>query len=96
MKFRALSLLAAVFTLASEAVHAEPFAYVPNEESGTISVIDTQNDTVVATIKAGKKPRGIATAKASNRLYVSDQPNNTLLIVDLDKQAVVDSIDLGE
>ena len=32
---------------------AAPFAYVPNEKSGTISVIDTENDTVVAEIKAG-------------------------------------------
>src|SRR5262249_51939200 len=82
--------------VASHGVFAAPFAYVPNEESGTISVIDTQTDTVVKTIKAGKKPRGIATGKASNTLYVSNQPNNSLLIVDLEHQKVVDSIDLGE
>ena len=32
---------------------AAPFAYVPNEKSGTVSVIDTATDSVVADIKAG-------------------------------------------
>ena len=36
---------------------AAPFAYVPNEGSGTLSVIDTATDQVVAQIPAGKKPR---------------------------------------
>lgn len=39
---------------------AAPFAYVPNEGSGTVSIIDTANDTLVGEIKAGGKPRGIA------------------------------------
>ena len=39
---------------------AAPFAYVPNEESGTISVIDTSTDQVVKEIKVGDKPRGMA------------------------------------
>ncbi|HYS74879.1 MAG TPA: hypothetical protein VEM38_02160, partial [Burkholderiales bacterium] len=52
---------------------AAPFAYVPNERSGTVSVIDTASDQVVATIKAGGKPRGIAASPDGRRLYVSDQ-----------------------
>ena len=35
-------------------------AYVPNEGSASISVIDTATDKVTATLKVGKKPRGIA------------------------------------
>ena len=60
---------------------AAPFAYVPNEKSGTISVIDTENDTVVAEIKAGDKPRGLAASIDGKTLYVSDQPNNALVKV---------------
>ena len=55
---------------------AAPLAYVPNEGSGTVSVIDTSTDKVVKEIKAGKKPRGLAAGKADKFLYVSDQPNN--------------------
>ena len=44
--------------IVGEAALAAPLVYVPNEKSGTISVIDTAKAEVVAEIKAGKKPRG--------------------------------------
>jgi len=49
--------------LASSALQAAPFAYVPNEKSGTLSVIDTATDQVVRQIAAGKRPRGIAATR---------------------------------
>src|SRR2546427_5040803 len=52
-----LSILALAFL---SLARAAPFAYVPNERSGTVSVIDTASDQAVATIKTGGKPRGIA------------------------------------
>jgi YVTN family beta-propeller protein len=36
------------------------YVYVANREDNTVSVIDTTNDTVVATIPVGKGPKGIA------------------------------------
>ena len=42
------------------AAHAAPFAYVSNEGSASVSVIDTATDKVVSTIKIGEKPRGAA------------------------------------
>jgi YVTN family beta-propeller protein len=54
---QAMALLAGV-TLSASAALAAPLVYVPNEKSGTISVIDTAKAEVVAEIKAGKKPRG--------------------------------------
>ncbi len=65
---------------------AAPFAYVPNERSGTISVIDTASDEVVATVRTGGKPRGSAASPDGRRLYVSDQTSGALLIVDLAKR----------
>ena len=75
---------------------AAPFAYVPNEKSGTISVIDTESDSVVAEIKAGDKPRGMAASKDGKTLYVSDQPNNVLVKVDLDQRIASGTVELGE
>ena len=75
---------------------AAPFAYVPNEESGTISVIDTATDTVVKEIKAGDKPRGLAASRDGKKLYVSDQPHNSLVVIDLGKLEPVSSVFLGE
>src|SRR2546425_11146911 len=75
---------------------AAPFAYVPNERSGTVSVIDTASDQVVATIKTGGKPRGIAATPDGRRLYVSDQPSGSLLVVDLTAREVSERIPVGK
>ena len=42
------------------AVLAGPLAYVPNEKSASLSVIDTATDQRVADIAVGERPRGIA------------------------------------
>ena len=49
--------------LAASLALAAPNAYVPNEGSGTVSVIDISTDQVIKTIPAGKKPRGVASRK---------------------------------
>ena len=47
-RFQLRSGLTAVCAVAAiQAAGAEPFAYVPNEKSGTVSVIDTATDAVV-------------------------------------------------
>src|SRR3954470_4368364 len=74
---------------------AAPFAYVPNERSGTVSVIDTASDEVVATIKTGGKPRGTAAAPDGRRLYVSDQPSGSLLVVDTAKREIAERVPVG-
>ncbi len=53
-------------------------AYVPNEGSGTISVIDTGSDAVTGEIGIGGKPRGTAVSPGGDRLYVSDRGRNVL------------------
>src|SRR6476660_8507329 len=75
---------------------AAPFAYVPNEGSGTLSVIDTATDQVVAEIAAGKKPRGTVIGLDGRTAYVSDQPNNQLVLVDLLARRQSGAIALGE
>ena len=49
------------------------YAYVTNEGSGTLSVIDVATHQVTGTIKVGDKPRGIAASPDGSRLYISDQ-----------------------
>ena len=62
---------------------AAPFAYVPNEKSGTISIIDIATDTVTGVIPAGKRPRGIAISPDGKFIYVSDQPSNGIHVIDV-------------
>jgi YVTN family beta-propeller protein len=81
---------------ASAAPAGTPLAYVPNEGSGSISIIDTSTDAVVGEIPAGKKPRGTVITRDGLTAYVSDQPNNRLLVVDLAQRRVTGDIALGE
>ncbi len=96
MNNRYLQAAAAFLLTAATVACAAPFAYVANEESGTVSVIDTATDKVVREIAAGKKPRGMALSKDGKRLYVSDQPNNALDIIDTEKGEIVGTVALGE
>lgn len=90
-----VALLVSLVLVAAAAL-AGPNAYVANEKSGTLSVIDTDRDEVIGEIRAGTKPRGMAATRDGRRIYVSDQPANALLVVDLDARAVMAKIDLGE
>src|SRR3954471_18156952 len=71
-------------------------AYVPNEGSATISVIDTATDKVTDTLRFGKKPRGIAISPDGSQLYLSDQTGNALVVVDTAKRATIATIPLGD
>jgi YVTN family beta-propeller protein len=46
-------------------------AYVTNEVSGDLTVIDLATQSVVATIPLGKRPRGIRLSPDGTRLYVA-------------------------
>src|SRR5512141_21180 len=70
--------------LATGVTAAAPRAYVPNEGSATVSVIDTATDRVVDTLKIGQKPRGIAIGR-DGRLYVSDQPTGAVIVYDVER-----------
>src|SRR5471032_1491367 len=45
--------------------------YVTNEQSGDLSIIDVTAQTVVGTVKLGKRPRGIAASPDGTTLYVA-------------------------
>ena len=98
MKFAPFLLAALVAPLLAvpAALCAAPFAYVPNEGSGTLSVIDTATDQVVAEVPAGKKPRGTVVSIDGRTAYVSDQPNNQLVMIDVVARKPAGVIALGE
>src|SRR3954471_25059810 len=96
MNKTALLLATTAMTMVTFTVIAARFAYVPNEESGTISVIDVGTDEAVKEIRAGDKPRGLAVSKDGKKLYVSDQPHNSLVVIDWDKLKPFDGFFLDE
>jgi YVTN family beta-propeller protein len=83
MNLHSLLAACAAALVLSNATWAAPLAWVPNEGSGTLSVIDTATDRVVAEVPAGKKPRGTVISADGRILYVSDQPNDQLVMIDV-------------
>ena len=72
-------------------------AFVVNEGSETISVIDTATNKVIATIDAGEKPAGIAITPDGKKAYVSQYLNNSIMEIDITNYEIVtQSIPVGE
>ncbi len=56
-------------------------AYVVNEGSNTISVLDGHTGKVTATVKVGRSPRTIAVAPDGRIAYVSNGDDDTVSIL---------------
>src|SRR5271168_5377061 len=59
-----------------------PFAYVANEISNTVSVIDTATNTVSAIVGVGSGPLGVAITPDGTKAYVANAGSNTVGVID--------------
>ena len=81
-RFRSALILFVVSTLCVSPAWSEPYAYVTNRGSATVSIIDTQTDKVTSTFAVVNEPLGIAASADGARLYVVNQ-TGTLIERDL-------------
>src|SRR3981081_3153309 len=70
-------------------------AYVSNEKSNTVSVIDTDKWAVIKTIKVGQRPRGIEFTRDGKFVLVAVGDDDTIQVIDATTQQVVDSLPSG-
>ena len=70
--------------------------YVTNVTDDTVSVINTANNSVIATISVGDGPNGIAFDSANNRMYVANQTDDTVSVIDTATNSVIDTIPVGD
>src|SRR6201989_984572 len=70
-------------------------AYVSNEKSNTVSVIDTNKWEVVRTIKVGQRPRGIAFTRDQNYVLVAVGDDDTIQMIDAKTNEIVDTLPSG-
>jgi YVTN family beta-propeller protein len=87
-----LTIASLAFPLAS---YARPFAYVTNVASGTVSVIDTSDGTVVDTIRVGEGPAGVAITPDGTHAYVTNGEDGTVSVIDTSNNTVVDTVRVG-
>jgi YVTN family beta-propeller protein len=88
-----------ILTMAS-IVCAAPFAYITNEDSNNVSVIDTATDTVVATVSVGIQPYGVAVSPDGAKVYVTnlgDYPSyeGTVSVIDTATNTAIATVPVG-
>ena len=85
-------------TSAAPMASAAPFAYMANQGSTSVSVVDAANPAqpqVVATIPVGVLPSDVAVNAAGTRAYVVNFIDETVSVIDTATQKVVDTIPVG-
>ena len=73
----------------------EDTAYISNWTSKNISVIKTSDYSVIKTIPVNGIPRGMAISPEQNFLYVGNFTSGDINKIDLEKNALIKNIDLG-
>ena len=86
----------AAFVAATPGARILPRAYVPNEDAGSISVIDTRTDEVVETWNIGGRPHAVAVSQDGMVLWVGDRAGNALRLFDTYDAKLVRSVSLRE
>ena len=57
-------------------------AYVSNEASNCVTIIDRREDKVVGTVAVGKAPRGITVSSNGARVYVANSGSKDISVID--------------
>jgi YVTN family beta-propeller protein len=69
--------------------------YVSNGRTGSISVLDTRTNQLVAEIKAGKRPWGLAISPDGKYLFTANGPSNDVSVIDLETNREIKRIGAG-
>ena len=80
----------------SAAAHAAPFAYITNQGSHDVSVIDLATQRVVALVPVGRSPAGVVAASRTGRVFVSNPDSKTISVIDMRTQRVVATLAAGD
>ncbi len=91
---RALAVLAAT-ALRTCPVAAQPYAYVANLGSATVSVVDVATQSVAATVPVGSNPDGVAATPDGTRVFVANFLSDDLSVIDTSTNTVIARIDVG-
>ena len=79
----------------SAAAHAAPVAYITNQFSNNVSVIDTASNSVVATVPVGSTPFGVAVTPDGAFVYVANRDSNNVSVIASASNSVVATVPVG-
>ena len=71
------------------------YAYIANQDSGTVSLINTSTNTVVDIVHVGSQAFGVAVSPNGSNVYVSNYGSNTVSVINTASNVVVATINVG-
>jgi len=70
--------------------------FVANSIDGTVSVVSTLTNKLVATIPVGSKPEGVSVSPDGSRVYVTNRGSNSVSVIDPANNNVISTILVGQ
>lgn len=84
-----ITMLTALVVFGGNMALAKPFAYVTNQNSNSVSVIDIEEDNnVTTTIAVGSQPYEVSVTPDGSRAYVTNSLSNNVSVIDTKSYAV--------
>jgi len=75
---------------------AAPFAYITNQGSHDVTVIDLATQQVLSTVPVGRSPAGVVASSRAGKVFVSNPDSKTISVIDMRLQRVVDTLAAGD
>src|SRR2546428_13748127 len=89
-------LFALLLVTCTDVARASPFAYITNACNGSVTVVDTANDVVLAPpISVGNTPFGAVVNPTGTQVYVTNAGDNTVSVIDATSNTVTATINVG-
>jgi YVTN family beta-propeller protein len=76
-------------------VSSPELAYITNDNDGTVSVINTTTNAVVATVTVGNRPQGVSVSPDGSRVYVANEVDNSVSVINTATNTVVATVPVG-
>lgn len=72
-----------------------PFACVPNQGDGTVSIVNVVDHSVLKTIPVGLNPIGVAVSPNGLNVYIANSGSNTVSVINTWSYTVTATVDVG-
>ena len=91
---KALGITILALLILASIAGAEPYAYITNAGSNTVSVIDIAINKVTSIVNVGDLPCGVAVNPNGKKVYVTNAGSNNVSIIDTTKNKVIYTLDV--
>src|SRR5215510_9619058 len=69
--------------------------YAANRDSGTVSVIETANNTAITSVTVGASPHALVFNPFNNNIYVTNRDSGTVSVIETKNNTVIKNVTVG-